>query len=64
MRLSELINALQCAQEKLNSGHDPEVVFQEGIFPDVSGIYHFNSVLIEMNAGKWSDKDRVMIVQE
>lgn len=64
MKLSELINALQCAQEKLNSGHDPEVVFQEGIFPDVSGIYHFNSVLIEMNVGQWSDKDRVMIVQE
>lgn len=64
MKLSELINALQCAQEKLNSGHDPEVVFQEGIFPDVSGIYYFNSVLIEMNVGQWSDKDRVMIVQE
>lgn len=64
MLLSELINALQCAKEKLNSGHDPEVVFQEGAWPNVSGIYHFDSVLIEMNVGQWSNKDRVMIVQE
>lgn len=64
MLLSELIAALQCAQEKLNSGHDPEVVFQEGIWPDVSGTKSFDCVLIEMDAGKWSDKDRVMIVQE
>jgi hypothetical protein len=64
MKLSKLINALICAQEKLNDGHDPEVVFQEGIYPNVSGIYNFDSVLVEMNVGQWSDKDRVMIVQE
>lgn len=64
MKLSELINALQCAKEKLNDGNDPEVVFQDGVWPDVSGVYHFNSVFIEMNVSQWSDADRVMIVQE
>lgn len=64
MKLSELINALKCAQEKMNSGHDPEVVFQEGVWPDVSGTKNFDSVLVEINVAKWSEEDRVMIVQE
>jgi len=64
MKLSELINALQCAKEKLNEGHDPEVVFQDGVWPDISGTRSFDYVLVEINAGQWSDKDRVMIVQE
>lgn len=64
MLLSELINALQCAKEKMNPGHDPEVVFQDGVWPDISGTKSFNSVLIEMDMARWSERDRVMIVQE
>lgn len=63
MRLSELMHALECAQDKLHPGSDPEVVFQEGVWPDVSGTYHFDSVRVELNPANRNDEGRVMIVQ-